>query len=121
MGVQEKAVLFAASAKLHEVSSHPCLEVKEAKQGSRYMSKREQAKNGQKPRVRKHVRIQVESKVWKQPGQEAHVCAPIPCESLAVEISPCTLGRTYCYKPQLILAFHPTTNAPRLTPHSAET
>lgn len=52
VGVQEKAVLFAASAKLHEAGSHPCLEVKEAKHGSCYVSKREQAKNGQKPRVR---------------------------------------------------------------------
>lgn len=49
--------MFAALAKLHEVSSRPCLEVKEAKQGSRYVSKREQAKNGQKPRVRKHLRM----------------------------------------------------------------
>lgn len=53
MGVQEKAVLFAASAKLHEVSSHPCLEVKEAKQGSRYMSKREQAKKWAKAKSKK--------------------------------------------------------------------
>lgn len=57
VGVQKTAVLFAASAELHEVSSRPCLEVKEAKQGSRYMSKREQAKSGQKPRVRKHLRM----------------------------------------------------------------
>lgn len=48
--------MFAASAKLREVSARPCLEVKEAKQGSRYVSKREQAKNGQKPRVRTHLR-----------------------------------------------------------------
>lgn len=51
MGVYEKVVLFAASAELHEVCSHPGSEVKEAKQENRYVNKREQAKNGQNPRL----------------------------------------------------------------------
>lgn len=32
--VVQKAVFFVASAKLHKISCHPCLEVKEAKQRS---------------------------------------------------------------------------------------